>query len=319
MYNKLVKNKVNIKHVVASVALGLTVLAAPVLADTNRALEAWKAFAAEENDPRYDKWVELLSDPSAVKLAKEWKELRGFDVYDLLDKEEIPAELKPGLVITAENKANYPWLPKYLTQETYDAIGASWGNIKKIKIVPSNTYYLHKGYLKGNKAMAEQNTELSFDEIGQPIYEDGSYALLSGPAATALPYLVNPKNGLELNWNNVAASVATDTLEFNSAYMNSCTPENKSDRQYKANLWWWHYHERHDIAPLGDIEGKEEMIEGGSLFIFEPNDVRGLAGVRQRYASGTKEDDFKIFLPSLRRTRLLTGTDSQDPLASGLE
>ena len=107
-----------------------------------------------------------------------------------------------------------------------------------------------------------------------------------------MPYLVNPKNGLELNWNNVAASVATDTLEFNSAYMNSCTPENKSDRQYKANLWWWHYHERHDIAPLGDIEGKEEMIEGGSLFIFEPNDVRGLAGVRQRYASGTKEDDF---------------------------
>ncbi|AFT68270.1 outer membrane lipoprotein-sorting protein [Cycloclasticus sp. P1] len=314
------KNKrLQIKLAAAGIALGLGMSTAPAMAETNRALEAWKAFAAEENNPRYDKWVELLSDPEAIKLAKEWKALRGYDAYDLFDKEEIPAELKPGLIITAENKADFPWLPKYLTQETYDAIGAPWGNIRKIKIVPSNTYYLHKGYLKGNKAMAEQNTKLTFDETGQPIYEDGSYALLSGPAATALPFLVNPKNGLELHWNNVAASVATDTLEFDSAYLNSCTPDSKADRQYRANFWWWHYHERHNTAPFGDIEGKGDMVEGGALFMFEPNDVRGLAGVRQRYASGTKEDDFKIFLPSLRRTRLLTGTDSQDPLASGLE
>ncbi len=30
-------------------------------------------------------------------------------------------------------------------------------------------------------------------------------------------------------------------------------------------------------------------------------------------------DDFKVFIPSLRRTRVLTGSDSQDPLASGIE
>jgi hypothetical protein len=91
------------------------------------------------------------------------------------------------------------------------------------------------------------------------------------------------------------------------------------DREYKADLWWWHYHNRSNVGPMGDIYGKEKFIEGGSIFFLEPNDVRGLAGVRQRYAETGKEDDFKVFIPSLRRTRLLTGSDSQDPLASGLE
>ena len=82
---------------------------APVMADTNRALEAWKSFAAEQNNPNYDKWVKLISDPKAIALAKEWKDLRGYDAYDLIDKTKLPADLKPGLVITPENKANYPW------------------------------------------------------------------------------------------------------------------------------------------------------------------------------------------------------------------
>ncbi len=305
------------------VPLLLTLACIPALvmatnANTNQALEDWKKFAAEEKNPDYDKWVELISAPKAIQLAKEWKELRGYDAHDLINAATHPAELKPGLVITGENKADYPWLVKYLTQDTYDKIGRDWGDIKKIKIVPTNTYYLHEGYLKNTKILKEKNIKINFDDEGQMVYEDGSYALLSGPGATSIPFL-HPKNGLELNWDLVAHSVNTDTLEFNPAIMKSCTADGKLDREYRANLWWWHFHNRTEIEPLGDIEGKEEMVEGGSVFFFEPNDVRGLAGVRQRYASATKQDDFKVFLPSLRRTRLLTGSDSEDPLASGLE
>ncbi len=317
MYNKLVKSIFKSKLAAITVALGVT-MAVPVVADTNRALEAWKAFAAEQKNPDYDKWVELISDPKAIKLAKDWKDLRGFDSYDLMDKEEFPADLKPGLVITKENKADYPWLEKYLTKEVYEAIGGKWGYINKIKIVPSNTYYLHNGYLKNSQALKNENINIKFDADGQMVYDDGTYALLSGPGASSIPF-INPKNGLELNWNLVASSVAIETLEFNPVYLNSCTDEGKLDREYKANLWWWHFHNRTEIEPLGDIEGKEEMVEGGAIFFFEPNDVRGLAGVRQRYAAANKEDDFKVFIPTLRRTRLLTGSDSEDPLASGLE
>ncbi len=291
---------------------------APVMADTNRALEAWKAFAAEQNNPNYDKWVSLISDPKAIALAKEWKDLRGYDAYDLMDKAEFPAELKAGLVINAANKANFPWLQDYLPKEIYDAIGRDWGSIGEIKIVPTNTYYMHTGYLAGSKELKEKNITPVITESGEVTYSDGSNFFMSGPGATAIPFL-NPKNGLELNWSYVAHSVNTDTLDFSPIAMNSCTAEGELDREYKADLWWWHYHGRSNVGPMGDADGKEDFIEGGSIFFLEPNDIRGLAGVRQRYAAQGKEDDFKVFIPSLRRTRLLTGSDSQDPIASGLE
>lgn len=293
-------------------------IAAPAMADTNRALEAWKAFAAAEKNPNYDKWVSLISDPKAIALAKEWKDLRGYDAYDLIDKANIPAELKPGLVITKDNKANYPWLKDYLPEEIYNHIGSDWGNIAKVKIVPTNTYYMHEGYLKGTKELKEKNIEVKIDKTGAVVYADGSNAFMSGPAATAVPFL-HPKNGLELNWSYVAHSVNTDTLDFSPIEMNACTADGQLDREYKADLWWWHYHGRSNVGPMGDIPGKEQFIEGGSIFFLEPNDIRGLSGVRQRYAEQGKEDDFKVFIPSLRRTRLLTGSDSQDPIASGLE
>ncbi len=108
---------------------------APVMADTNRALEAWKAFAAEQNNPNYDKWVSLISDPKAIALAKEWKDLRGYDAYDLMDKAEFPAELKAGLVINAANKANFPWLQDYLPKEymmLLAVIGFDWCKLKSL-------------------------------------------------------------------------------------------------------------------------------------------------------------------------------------------
>ncbi len=291
--------------------------AAPAMANTNRALEAWKTFAAEQNDPKYDKWVELISAPEAIRLAKEWKDLRGYDAYDLLDKANIPAELKPGLVITGETKANYPWLKEYLPKEMYEHLGGSWGGFKQIKIVPTNTYYMHKGYLKNTKEIRDKNIAININDKGFLEYADGSSALMSGPGATALPF-IHPKNGLELHWNFVAHSVNNDTLSFGPIKFDACSTKGH-ERAYVADLWWWHYHNRSNVGPMGDIEGKEKFVEGGAVFFLEPNDIRGLAAVRQRYSGADKEDDFKVFIPSLRRTRLLTGSDSQDPMASGLE
>jgi len=290
---------------------------APVMADTNRALEAWKAFAAEQNNPNYDKWVTLISDPKAIAMAKEWKDLRGYDAYDLMDKANIPADLKAGLVINGENKGNYPWLKEYMSAEIYGHIGGDWGNIKEVKIVPTNTYYMHEGYLKNTKELRDKKINININDKGFLEYDDGSSALMSGPGATSIPF-VNPKNGMELHWDFVAHSVNNDTLSFSPIEFDSCSADGH-ERGYKADLWWWHYHNRSNVGPMGDIDGKEKYVEGGSVFFLEPNDIRGLAAVRQRYSGPDKEDDFKVFIPSLRRTRLLTGSDSQDPMASGLE
>jgi len=288
------------------------------LADTNRALEAWKTFAKTSGNPNHAKWVEEISKPEAIRLAKEWKDLRGYDAYDLLDKADLPKDLKPGLTINKDNMNEYPWLKDYLPAEMYDHLTSSWSNISEITIVPTNTYYMHKGYLASTQELKDKGITLKINDKGELLYPDGSFALMSSPAATAVPFL-NPKNGLELNWSYVAHSVNTDTLDFEPIHMRACTPGGRVDSEYKADLWWWHYHNRRNVEPFGDIDGKEQYIEGGSIFFKEPYDIRGLAGVRQRYPEGGKDDDFKVFIPSLRRTRVLTGSDAQDPIASGQE
>ncbi len=291
----------------------------PVIhADTNRALEAWKAFAASTGNADHARWVEEISKPEAIALAAEWRELRGYDAYDLMDQADLPPDLKPGLKLTKDNADQYPWLEDYMPLEFIEHLSSSWSNIAEITIVPTNTYYMHKGYLEGTKELKEKGIELVINEKGELLYPDGSYALMSGAGATSIPFL-NPKNGLELNWSYVAHSVNIDTLNFEPIHMRACTAGGRLDSEYKADLWWWHYHNRKNTGPFGEIDGKEDFIEGGSIFFLEPLDIRGLAGVRQRYPDADKDDDFKVFIPSLRRTRILTGSDAQDPIASGQE
>ena len=289
-----------------------------VYAETNKALEAWKTFASTSGNPNHQKWVEEISKPEAIELAKNWKELRGYDAYDLIEKANLPAELKPGLKITKDNVGQYPWLKDYMPAELIEHLSSDWSNIAEITIVPTNTYYPHKGYYEGTKELKDKDIELQYADAGELVYPDGSFALMSGPGAQAIPFL-DPKNGMELNWNYIAQSVNVDTVDFEPIHMRACTPNGKVDSDIKADLFWWDYHGRigGDGGPAGSIPGKEDYLEGGSIFFLEPNDIRGLSGVRQRYPQADKEDDFKVFIPSLRRTRTLTGSDAQDPIASG--
>lgn len=290
-------------------------------ADSNAALEAWKAFAASSGNPDHGKWVEAISQPDAIALAKEWKDLRGYDAHDIIAKAELPPDLKPGLKLTKENAAQYPWLKEYLPAQHYEALTSSeWGRIGEITIVPTNTYYMSKAVLEATKARIAAGIEPQANAQGELVNPDGSYTLIDDKTANAVPFL-HPKDGMELNWSYVAHAVGTENLFFRPIKMGACTAGSgaKLDRYYEADLWWQKYHGRGLIEPQGSIQGKEEFIEGGSIFFLEPFDVRGLAGVRQRYAKAGLEDDFKVFIPSLRRTRVLTGSDAQDPIASGVE
>ncbi len=292
-------------------------------AESNEALEAWKAYATKSGNSDHAKWVEEISKPEAIALAKAWKELRGYDAHDLIAAAEpdVPAELKPGLTISKGNAANFPWLKDYLPQQTYESLTSTdWGTIGQITIVPTNSYYLTQAMHDATKEMIAQNIVPSVNAKGELMNPDGSFTLLDGVTANAIPFL-NPKDGMELNWSYVAHAVGGESLFFKPIRFTACTggANAKVDRHYAADLWWQKFHGRGLVEPFGDVDGKDDYIEGGSIFFLEPFDIRGLAGVRQRYAKADADDDFRVFIPSLRRTRVLTGSDAQDPLASGLE
>ena len=290
-------------------------------AEGNLAREAWAAFAAESDNSGHQKWVDEISKPEAVALAKAWKDLRGYDAYDIIAKADLPPELKPGLVITKQNAGDFPWLKDYLPEQHYEALTSSdWGTIGQITIVPTNTYYMSSAVLEATKNRVEKNLVPTVATNGELLNPDGSYFLVNGETANAIPFL-HPKDGMELNWSYVSHAVGTETLFFKPIKMGACTAGAgaKIDRYYEADLWWQKFHGRSLVGPQGDVKGKEEFIEGGSIFFLKPFDIRGLAGVRQRYAKAGEEDDFRVFIPSLRRTRVLTGSDAQDPIASGVE
>jgi len=280
-------------------------------------VDDWKAYAAKTGEAKHAEWVKQISDPASVKLAKEWADLRGYTASSLIAKANLPKELKPGLVINKDNIDSFPWLKDYLPQADIDRIKSSeWFKWGEIVIVPTNSYYMSRGILEATRKAVKAGDNDRVGPKGNLLTSDGKQALLT--KADVVPFL-HPKNGQELNWTQAFHSIGGDNLAFKHFDLKVCNSSDKVERKYSADLFWAKFHNRTDYKPLGDIAGEKDAIEGGSVYFLKPLDIRGLSAVRIRYADPDTTDDFKVYIPSLRRTRTLAGSDAQDPMAAGLE
>ncbi|MCF6193100.1 MAG: outer membrane lipoprotein-sorting protein [Kangiellaceae bacterium] len=281
-------------------------------------IESWQLFVQHSGKAEHKEWLKAIQDPRAISLAKKWKELLGYDATELINKYKLPPGLKPGLTINKKNIKNFSWIKDYLPLEMYQALNSSKGYLKQFTIVPTNTYYQNLSVLESTKKNQTLNTPPITDSNSSLINQDGSFTLTNANTAAAIPYL-HPKNGLELTWSFVAHGVGTETLALDPVTTLSCSQDGNTDYIYQAAIWWQKFHGRSQIGDKSDIPGKEGIIEAGAIFAYKPFDVNGFAGVRQRYADGRRVDDFKVFLPAMKRTRVLSGADAQDPMWAGLE
>jgi hypothetical protein len=297
----------------ATALMAVATAATPVANAQEDYIERWKAFAEETGLPEHKAWADMLDNDETRKLEKEWKDFRGYTASSLIEDADIPGELKPGLIITKDNLASMPWLSDYLPKFWIDRLNSEWMGVKGIRIVPTNHYYMQKALLDATKKLGKD--PFTINEKGELVDRDGKNGVLT---KSGLPFLT-PKNGDELNWLFNAHGVGTEDLWFNPVLMTGCSSSNKVERSYTGNMWWRKMAGRVGKTPLGNVPGYEGVTEAGSLLLTSPRDVRGLAGVRLRYADADKDDNFKIFIPTLRRTRTLTGTNGQDPIAPSLE
>ncbi|MCW0182664.1 outer membrane lipoprotein-sorting protein [Zavarzinia sp.] len=306
-----------IRTMAAGLIAALTLGGAQVaLASPEDGVAAWKAFVAQNGDGAgRSKFVDALGSPEALAIAKRWAALRGYDAPGLLAQAKLPPELKPGTVINASN-VDAPWLKDFILPALAERFKDSgWFGWKQAVIVPTASYYMPKGTLEQTEDAKAKGIAFNATPDGNLLTPDGKFALST---QGALPFL-NPKDGLEATWSFVAHGIANDNLNFHPITMDVCNSSSSLERQYKAELWWQKMHGRKDVAPFGDIGGMDGVVEGGAVYFTDPRDVRGLSGVRKRFADAKKEDDFKVFVPTLKRTRILSATDGQDPLAAGLE
>lgn len=273
----------------------------------------WAAFAAKTGEPGHKAWAEAIAQPESKKLEAAWKAFRGYDASTLLDKADVPAELKPGLVITPQNIGSMPWADKYIPGFWRTVLGNQWVGLQKIRIVPTSHYYMSAPVLAATQAVKPAN--LKINERGELLNADKSLFMST---TAGIPFTA-PKDGLELNYAQMAHGVGTDDMHFKPITMYACTANNTAEHTYVGEIWWRKLAGRTEREPLGNVKQYSGAQEAGALFFQAPRDVRGLAGVRVRSAAVEKDDEFKVFIPTLRRTRTLTGTNGQDPLAAGLE
>lgn len=276
----------------------------------------WKALADRTGFEGHRKFAALLDDPAAVALARDWEAFRGYSARSIIAEQELPSDLKPGLVISRETAAQYPWLKTYLPKPSYDQLmSTDWFKWDKIRIVPTTPYTLSRQRLEATRAAKAAGERFSINADGELLDSKGNFALTSG---AALPFTA-PENGAELYWAFLGHGIANENLKFKPLSLEACLTSNKIDRSYRMHLFWQKMHGRVAVEPLGSISNEDGVIEAGSVVFLEPYDVAGLAATRRRYADADKPDDFRAFVPSLRRTRVLSGSDSQDPMAAGFE
>ena len=292
-------------------------------------ISEWKAFAEKSGRPEDQKWVSLISDPQAVKLEQDWKKWRGYDgpslVAEARAKGDIPAELKPGLIINKDNMNSFPWLSKFMTKPVMDQVSnPTWYGFKNVRVVPTSSYYFSRGRLEGQIAEKGQfevdYTTGALKIKGCTTCESGKSVDTWGQKSVAFPFAPHPKDGLQLVWMFIQHNVDSDNLYFKPIDFILQGSDNKIERTYTCDLWWKNFWGRASYEPKPVVPGTPDAdYQGGAVFFLHPLDVKGLCGVRIRHFDPTMDDKFEVFVPFLKRTRILAGSDTQDPMCAGCD
>ncbi len=292
-------------------------------------VQEWKAFAEASGRPDDKRWVELISDPMAIKLSNAWTAWRGYNGATLVEQArkdgKIPAEIKPGLVITGDNVDSLP-IKGLLTQSIIDRLkDKNWQGFKSIRVVPTGSYYLPAGKLQG---FLDEKGTFELDQTtgglrikncttcvkGQTVADDW------GQKSLKIPFVPKISTGLEAVWAYALHNVASDNLYFKPIEFVLCDANNKIERTYSSHLWWQNFYGRATYEPTPSFpNGNQNDYQGGAIFFTHPLDVKGLCGARIRHFDPNAQDSFAVFVPFLKRTRILTGSDTQDPLCAGCD
>lgn len=217
-------------------------------------------------------------------------------------------EIKPGVVITKDNYAQYSSsLKKLLIPSCYQHIiggeALKRGEITIPVVKRKWNYQPPQGFREASR----KNQEEKRCRIGP------GKTLLGYNNAGGIPF-PHPQNALELAWNAYRNRGALEDKEF-PADFKLFSPEGKQERWFSWHLWKKMWIGRTDLSPIPQIMNNNGIIDSKeSIIIDRPHDVKGFCMIRIRYSDLERADDCYSYIPALRRVRRLTGSDLTDPL-----
>ncbi len=265
----------------------------------------WKWPTTEEIVPP-DIAERQLHPRGAKGLQEEWNELIGFKAPDLVGK--IAPEIRPGMIINASNYKQYPGLKALMPDDIYARLDArSYIPLPEIEIVPTRSIYPNRWWIEFTRKYSKDCK----------IADDG--VTLQGWVAGS-PFPRPDKNnpalaGVQVAWNHDKVDIVGDCLRFAPMYWDLYGEDGKYDRTYHFHLWYFRQTGRTHIDPMPTWgKNKEGIFEWMVNYFSYPQDIKGFLLFRVHYLDPNKPDLAKMYIPSMRRVRRVSGTDLFDPL-----
>jgi len=279
-----------------------TILVSPINAqELPQWLKAQRDYIKQSGDTQFESFIKKMETPVALKYGRLWKELLGYDAYELVVDSKIATDIKPGVVINSKNLKDFPGAKQLLPESLYRCVsGEDYLPIAEIKVVPTVCYYWndnHTEWSKKNKATCSidpQTGELKGWIAGTPF--------------------VHPKNGEELIHNIDRFQKGLDQFSFAPIRYFLYDRSWKLERTQTFHGYWRNYWGRTVVPPMPVDEKNKDIFEKGAVIYFAPFDLKGWTAIRTRYKDPTREDDLIAYIPGLRRIRRLSGANVFDPL-----
>lgn len=243
------------------------------------------------------------------KMKSLWTELVGFKAPDIVGK--IAPEIKPGKY-TYKDKDKFPGLKQLMWQDLYNRIKPGgpphMGCIPEFEIVPTRQYY-----------WALPIAEETKKNLGKTKLDKGGY-LIPETWMGGFPF-PNPSGefkGQQIMYNVEKRYNAFEEIFYEHGEINSCNKNLVIDS--KGILEGYHNRlaGRCLIEPYGWFDKRAKDLGESAAFNMAFNAPRDIAGMVQsvtHYLDPSKLDQSMLYIPSLRRIRKMTATDSQDPIA----
>ncbi|MBI5446430.1 MAG: DUF1329 domain-containing protein [Deltaproteobacteria bacterium] len=248
----------------------------------------------------------LVAEPEDMKKA--WSELVGFKAPDVVGK--IAPEIKPGKY-TYKDLSQHPGFKQLMTPDLYNRIkpGAPphSGNIPEFEIIPTREYYWSLGI-----------SEMTKKNLGKTKLDDKGY-VIGSTWAGGYPF---PRPSGPFKAQQIMANVEKRYLSFGHEVwlVNYGLGFNKNlkidfagiDTVRRMSLAG-----RAVFPPYGTYDKRAEELgeTGTALVVFEtPRDMAGLGLEQIYYRDPLKPDLNLMYIPSFRRVKKMSATDTQDAI-----
>jgi len=241
------------------------------------------------------------------KMKKDSAELLGFTAPELVGK--IAPEIKPGKY-TYNDLEQSPGLRELIPQELQRFFKKGGppltGNIEEFEIVPTQQFHINRPCIEATKRNMEK-TKLD---------KDGYIVKRSWEGGIPFPRPSGEFKAQQVFYNFFLRSNAFNMCWAITVEANSFDSNLKLDRSGIADVAKISWKARTLFPPYGWFDERADKNNewcSYSYIVSEPRSQRGTILLRMLYDDPEKMDAAMVYVPSLRRIRKLSATDTQDP------